>query len=236
MPAHPLDADVAALGAAGFLRLVRTPAGPGWHACVDLLDVEGALLAWTVRVTGWLRRTYGGEPHPSVAPTYLMGWYLDAVARAGATWLVRRHRVPDLGPAHLALHETPGGWPDAVAVSSTRFRCLPDDPASDHPDALALADDAALLAAYEEQVRAHAAAFHHAFRPAVPTGSRQRWGMVDDVLEACLWTARRDAGVAAGRLGTRRSCCFAYRVDPALLCDRCPRRAEGGPGRAVVRP
>lgn len=227
MPSHPLDADVASLRGAGFLRLERSAAGAGWLRCADLVAGPDALDAWTARVSGWLRRTYGDEPHPSVAPTYVMGWYLDALARTGATWVVRRGRLPDLGPQDLALHETPGGWPDAVAVGASRFRCLRQDPAAAHPDAVVVADEHALLAALDEQVRAHAAAFHRAFAPGVATGSRQRWGMVDDVLEACLWTARRDAGLATGPLGTRRSCCFAFRVDPALLCTRCPRRAEG---------
>ncbi len=75
----------------------------------------------------------------------------------------------------------------------------------------------------------HAAAFHEVFRPAVKTGSRQRWGMVDDVLEASLWAARQLAGRPPGRLGLRRSCCFAYQVDPSLLCERCPRRARCTP-------
>lgn len=229
-PPHPLDADVAALGTAGFLRLERHARGPGWSRCVDLVSGPDPLDAWTARTAAWLRRVHGTEPHPSVAPTYVMGWYLDAVARVGATWVVRRRRLPDLGPDGLALHETRGGWPDAVAVSSARFRCLPDDPAAGHRDALPVPDGDALVAAYEEQVRAHAAAFHRAFRPAVATGSRQRWGMVDDVLEACLWVARSDAGLPAGRLGTRRSCCFAYRLDAALLCSRCPRRADGAAG------
>jgi hypothetical protein len=224
VPSHPLDADVAALRGAGFLRLERAPAGPGWLRCADLVAGPDALDAWTGRVAGWLRRTHGAEPHPSVAPTYLMGWYLDALARTGATWVVRRGRLPDLDPDDLALHETPGGWPDAVAVGGSRFRCLPDDPMAAHPDAVVVADTDDLLAALDARVREHAAAFHHAFRPPVAIGSRQRWGMVDDVLEACLWSARRDAGVPAGRLGTRRSCCFAYRVDPVLLCHRCPRR------------
>jgi len=228
---HPLDQDAAALRGVGFLRLERVPpAGEsGWLACADLVDPSGgtaALDAWTARITRWLRGAYRTEPHPSVAPTYLMGWYLDAVARAGATWVVLRGRLPDLDPAVLALHETPGGWPDAAAVGAVRFRCLPDDLDAGSPGATVVPDRAALLAALAAAVREHAAAFHEAFRPPVRTGSRQRWGMVDDVLEASLEAARQLAGRPPGALGLRRSCCFAYRVDPALLCERCPRRAR----------
>jgi hypothetical protein len=226
-PPHPLDADVRALRGLGFLRLERVPppGEGGWLACADLVDGPDALDAWTRRVADGLRRTHRREPPPSVAPTYLMGWYLDAVARAGATWVLVRGRLPDLHPSVLALHETAGGWPDAVAPQGTGFSCLPGDPAADHPAATVLPDPRALHAALGDAVRAHAAAFHAAFHPPVKTGSRQRWGMVEDVLEASVWAARQLAGLPPGPLGTRRSCCFAYRVDPALLCTRCPRLA-----------
>lgn len=226
MSPHPLDDDVRALRGVGFLQLERVPSAgeSGWLACADLVEGPQALDAWTRRVAACLRRAHRRDPAPSVAPTYLMGWYLDAVARAGATWVLVRDRLPDLDPSVLTLRESPGGWPDAVAVAAWRFRCLPEDPAADHPGAVVVPDRAALLAALDVEVREHAAAFHQAFDPPVKTGGRQRWGMVDDVLEACLWEARQLAGAPPGPLGMRRSCCFAYRVDPALLCDRCPRR------------
>lgn len=226
MPSHPLDQDEALLRGRGFLRLVRQiPVGErGWHRCTDLLDGPGPLDAWTARVARWLRSTEGREPHPSVAPTYLMGWYLDAVARTGATWLELCDRLPGLGPDDLALHETPGGWPDAVAVTGSSFRCPPEDPDAGHPDA-DVVPASALRPALREAVEAHARVFHTAFRPAVKTGSGQRWGMVEDVLEASTWAARDLAGARPNPApGVRRSCCFAYRVDPALLCERCPRR------------
>lgn len=233
MPPHPLDEDVRALRRVGFLRLERVPPPdePGWLACADLVEGPEALDAWTRRVAAGLRRAHRREPPPSVAPTYLMGWYLDAVARAGATWVLVRGRLPDLDPSALALRETPDGWPDAAAVTATRFGCLPGDVAADHPGASVVPDRTALLAALDAAVREHAAAFHQAFRPPVKIGSRQRWGMVDDALEACLWAAGQLSGEPMAPLGMRRSCCFAYRVDPALLCERCPRRLDHPPRR-----
>lgn len=238
MPPHPLDQDTALLRGRGFLRFERTvpDGGRGWHRCADLvqgpdpLDGTHPLDAWTARVERWLHGTGGRAPHPSVAPTYLMGWYLDAVARTGSTWLELCGRLPGLGPADLALHETPGGWPDAVAVTGRAFRCASGDPDADHPDAVLSHD---LRADLRAGVEAHARVFHAAFRPSVKTGSRQRWGMVEDVLEASTWAARDLARARPNPLpGVRRSCCFAYRVDPALLCGRCPRRVrQVGPGR-----
>ncbi len=232
MPPHPLDQDAAVLRGRGFLRWERSvPDGErGWHRCEDLLDGPAPLDAWSARVGRWLRRTGSAEPHPSVAPTYLMGWYLDAVARAGATWLELCGRLPSLAPADLAVHETPDGWPDAVAVTGAAFRCATDDPDAAHPDAAVSHD---LRADLRAGVEAHARVFHAAFRPAVKTGTRQRWGMVEDVLESTTWAARDLARTRPNPLpGVRRSCCFAYRVDAALLCGRCPRRVRhAGPAR-----
>lgn len=244
-PARPLDADVARICASGtYLPVARTdqPLPSPWLPCTDLLTT-GGLPAWTGRIRARLVATHGQAPHPSVAPTYAMGWYLDAVARTGATWFGLCERVPDLLPAALALHENAGGWPDAVAVRSDRFWCLPHDDAASHPDAVVLPDRQALGLHLVMAVRAHAALFHAAFTPCVSIGSRQRWGMVDDVLEAALWAGgelrgdpaagQADAAALVGPNPTRvrRSCCFAYRLDEAFLCTRCPRRLRSRAAR-----
>ncbi len=247
-PAHPLDVDAVRICASGtYLPVTRTdrPLGLPWRSCTDLLTVPGALDAWNGRIRARLDGTHGRPPHASVAPTYAMGWYLDAVARTGATWFGLCERVPDLSPPALALHENPGGWPDAIALTANRFWCLPHDDEASHPDALVLPDRRALGLQLVTAVRAHAVLFHAAFTPAVRIGSRQRWGMVDDVLEAALWAAgglRNDpaagqadatALVGANPTRMRRSCCFAYRLDEALLCTRCPRRLRSRSAHGV---
>ncbi len=246
---HPLDADIALMArmvARGlYLPVVRVGsgaglprpegAGRGWHHCVDLLQDRRRLDDWLDAVAADLARTHRRPPPAQVPATYVMGWYLDAVARVGATWSGLVRRVPDLSPQSLSLHLSRGGWPDGVALSGTRFACLPDDPAVTHPDAQVVDDLPALAATLRERVTGHAESFHAAFRPGVKIGSRQRWGMVDDVLEAAAWAAgtlRGDPGagvvdaealVGANPSRRRRTCCFAYRLDDSLVCSRCPR-------------
>lgn len=245
---HPLDDDVARLAALVprglYLPVVRgwstgpqpSAPGTGWHACADLLADPEALPGWQDAVARQLERAHGRPAPTQVPPTYVMGWYLDAVARVGATWLGAATRVPGVGVGDLALHLSAGGWPDGAALLRTRFRCLPDDPAAGHPDAEVLPDRPALTEALRADLDRHARAFHNAFAPDVAIGSRQRFGMVDDVLEAAAWAAgeltgdpgagRADAEALCGPNPTRvrRTCCFAYLLDPALLCLRCPRR------------
>ena len=107
-------------------------------------------------------------------------------------------------------------WPTASRIGP-RFRCAADHPAAAHPDAVGCAG-AELRPAVISAVREHAAVFFDAFEPGVRTSSRQRWGMVDDYLDVALAGSAPEAG------DRRRSCCFAFRLDEALLCSRCPRR------------
>lgn len=214
---HPLDDAAARLRRGGDWMSLYGPGdpvdGPGWRPGTDQLQ---ELQVWLDQVRGWLESTAGGPVHESVAPTYLTGWYLDALARTGGRWLREAGIVPDLSAGALWLQRQV--WPTAARVGRCRFRCAPDHPAAGHPDAQ-VCEPAALHAAMLRAVHTHAGLFFDSFEPGVPTSSRQQWGMLDDCLDAAL---RNSPPPASAR---RRSCCFAFRVDPALLCRRCPRRA-----------
>lgn len=245
--AHPLDDDATAIRAAGGwlnvfgpgeVEVLTTGSAPAWHRADDLIaDLSG----WQRTIEADLRRRYpGSPPHPSVAPTYLMGFYLDAVARTGALWLGLRARVPELSVAGLWLELAPGGWPNSTGVAAHPFACLPDDPAATHPQARVVADRPTLLGEYRRAVARCVEPFQAAFAPGVKIGSRQRRGMLADVVETAVWQAGDLRGTPSARLvaaeeaealvgpnpSRRRSCCFAYRLEPALLCTRCPRRAR----------
>jgi ferric iron reductase protein FhuF len=54
-------------------------------------------------------------------------------------------------------------------------------------------------------------------------GSRQRWGVVDDMWVAALRLARGAAGESVGPQPTRVSCCFIYALPGMRECAACPR-------------
>ena len=61
------------------------------------------------------------------------------------------------------------------------------------------------------------------FAPDVVMGSRQRWGVVDDVWRTAVRLADGAAGVAVGPAPQRTSCCFIYVLPGMRECASCPR-------------
>lgn len=164
MSAGPLARTLAALPAVEELRVVAgLPADDtGWLPATDLHG--------TPRLDGLLGRVHehvvalvpaGRRPDvpATVAPAYLLEWYLWAVCSAAALPFVHARRVPSLAPDAVALQLADEGWPDAVALLSPTFACLPGDPDADHPDARVVAGVAALRAALRGEVTTHADAF-----------------------------------------------------------------------------
>ncbi|MEJ5944260.1 (2Fe-2S)-binding protein [Pseudokineococcus basanitobsidens] len=243
------------------LRVGPLPAAPGWVTLRDAL-APAAVDRWVAVAQaglGRLRTTGpGGHPGPvppQVAPTYVLGWVLDALAWAGGVPYGLVRRVPPLGLQRVGVHRAaPLGQVDAVVLLAPAGTGPTDDREHDGrgDDASAAALGAGLAAAGR--------AVEAAWRPPVRVGSRQRWGLladaVDDVL-AATGAARGDAaaGVAdadavlrgapeplrgrtratadpgrgvAAWTRERRSCCFAYAVDRALVCSTCPRLRRRG--------
>jgi FhuF 2Fe-2S C-terminal domain len=174
-----------------------------------------------------------GRVPPAVAPSYLFGWYVWAVACAAAVTWVAARRVPRLHPASVALHLTGSGWPDAVAVLAPGFACLPDDPEAGHRDARPAADGPALRAALLAEVDAHVEAFTAAWGRRGGRGPHSLRALATDALVAAVLTATPGArglveaeallpgGPVPPRL--RISCCLAYAVPGAQTCATCPR-------------
>jgi hypothetical protein len=205
--AHPVAELGRRLGTAlGWMRLHHgLPAAPGWLRCDELLADPRHLPGWLSDVTAAVTRAEGVPPPPVTPASYLMGWYLGVPAYAGALAFGLARRVPVLDPAAMAVHVGAVGYADGVALLADRFACLPDDPAADHPDADVVPDEAALATVLRERVAGHARAFHAAYAPDVKIGSRQRWGMLTDVLDEALWTSGTvrgdpEAGIADAAL------------------------------------
>ncbi|MER7073777.1 (2Fe-2S)-binding protein [Terrabacter sp. NPDC000476] len=61
------------------------------------------------------------------------------------------------------------------------------------------------------------------FAPEVRMGSRQRWGVVEDLWSGTVRRARGAAGQSVGPEPTRVSCCFIYALPGMRECAACPR-------------
>ncbi len=208
----------------------RHPPDPGWVRCSDVLADPEALPRWLDGVARAVAGQNGGWEPPLVTPaSYLMAWYLDIPAYAGGLAFGVTRRVPELRPESLAVHLDPGGWPDGVALLGDRFACLPDDADADHPAADVVPDEAALGRVLRERVTAHAAAFHAVYRPDVKIGSRQRWGMLTDVLDTALWSSGRDDGEEDR--GVRDAAIVLDRTHPPLTSGSRIYRLVDGRGR-----
>ena len=66
------------------------------------------------------------------------------------------------------------------------------------------------------------------YAPDVRMGSRQRWGVVEDMWDTAVRLARGAAGESVGAEPTRVSCCFIYALPGMRECASCPRSRRGG--------
>ena len=173
----------------------------GWTRCDTALADERFLTGWRERTAAVLTAERSCVPAPVTPATYVMQWYLSVPAYVGGLAYSLARRVPDLSPGALAFHRVDGfRHSDAVALLGDRFTCLPGDPDASSPRARVVPDETALAAVLRSELVAHAEAFFAAYRPGVRTSSRQRWGMVTDLLDGALWVggesrAQRQAGL-----------------------------------------
>lgn len=166
---------------------------PGQTCVPEQTDVLGR-----PRVPGRARvpeKTTGG---------YVLQWYLVVPSYLGSVLFHSARRVPSLSPRQLSFR-LDAAVVREVALRPGRFWCLPDDPDAGHPDAVPVADEAALGAVLRHQVIAHAARFLTVYDPMVRFGSRTQWAAVTDVLDSGLLLAGRSfgspqAGAADARL------------------------------------
>ncbi|WP_299038195.1 (2Fe-2S)-binding protein [uncultured Pseudokineococcus sp.] len=260
--AGSLAAALAAVAPLARERVVHVldelPQGPshgtGWVALADAL-APGEVERWVaVADAGLAAMVRRGSPVPGqVAPTYVLGFVLDALAQAGGTPYALLRRVPDLDLARVAVRRAaPLGQPDAVALLAGGSWCLPGDRAAERAGARPAAGQDDLAAVLGRELVGAARAVERAWTPRVRVGSHQRWGLLADAVDGvlgALGAARGDVAAGAadsdrvlsraphplrrpGRVRTcgsegwtraRRSCCFAYAASPALLCRTCPR-------------
>lgn len=181
--------------------LPRVPAEARWVGCAELLADAGGFGTWRAELAGWLADTYGEAPERTTAG-YVLSWYLFVPGYLAGLLFHHERRVPSLRPEELAFRAaTPRPHPDAVAVTSPEFVCLPDDPAAGTPHATVVGTEEALAAVLRGRFTAHAARFVAAFGPTVRFGRHTLWAAATDALDGALWLAGRYGGdEAAGVL------------------------------------
>lgn len=172
-----------------------------WVTCARLLAESGGFDRWRAGLARWLVRQYGEAPDRTTAG-YVLTWYLWVPGYLGALLFHHERRVPSLRPEDLAFRMgEPRPHPDAMAVLSPRFACLPDDPAAGTAQATVVPDERALAGVLRGRFIAHAARFIAAFGPTVRFGRHTLWAAATDALDNSLWLAGRYGGdEAAGAL------------------------------------
>jgi hypothetical protein len=175
------------------LRLYLGPPPGDWIRCTDLLaDLAG----WAGRIAEWLTFEYGEAPDRVVAG-YLLSWYLTVPAKVGALLFHIARRVPDLGPADLAVRFGEVPQPVAVALLSERFACRADDPGATLAEATPVPDDVTLAALLRERYAAHTAGFLTELTAAVRglrLGRHTLWASATDALDGACWRVGQALG------------------------------------------
>ncbi|MDE2781246.1 MAG: hypothetical protein OXI91_16450 [Chloroflexota bacterium] len=139
---HPLTTSMArAQDLGGFFALPRqTPGDEDWTPARELFQADDQML-------GELVATYGQRAWDSsnrhVAGSAFLVAYLSRVVFPLVGQYVLEQRVPDVSLGNLAFHWN-GPAIDATGLKSLKFAALPEDAAAAHPDAMVVADEAAL--------------------------------------------------------------------------------------------
>ena len=226
-----------------------TTTEPGWMPATHLLDdaatLERALLA-VGREVGSTRR--------DVQASLLLESYAWRLALPLAGALVAESRIPRTGPDGVALRLTDDGLPDAIRLLHGGFVALPEDPATQHPDADVVSDRDGLDVCLANVLIAHFDPFVQTLNAASGRSRRALWRTVADRTA----TALLYAGLAVDRVATadaaarralahpplefppryteigkravhlRHGCCLWWRTAAATTCPTCPLRVARG--------
>lgn len=222
---------------------------PGWMPATRLLDdaatLESALMA-VGREVGSTRR--------DVQASLLLESYAWRLALPLAGALVAESRTPRAGPDGIALRLDGDGLPEAIRLLDGGFVALPDDPATQHPDADVVPDRDGLDVCLANVLIAHFDPFVQTFNAASGRSRRALWrtvadrtatallyaGLASDRMAAADATARRTLAhpplqfppryteIGNRAVHLRHGCCLWWRTAAATTCLTCPLRVARG--------
>jgi len=196
-------APAAALGA-------PPTAGDGWVPAAALLGEDDA-----PREALLARAAADAGPRRDVAATLAAQGVAWALAAPAVAAVVLRRRLPGLTAERTALR-LGDGWVPTAAGLGGEVRVLPADPLAGAPDAVPVADEAALLDALWTDLEALLARLLAGLSRATRRPERALWRVAHDAVASAFLTA----GEAAGRREDARALWHA-------AAGRAPARLRG---------
>ena len=196
---------------------VTLSGSPATVWCADVMAHVRAgadpLAPWRAALRRQMEQRHGVAVAPHVPAAFVLQWWCEVVATpiAYAAELGPWVLLPDA--AGLGFELAPGLNPHRIVVD---------------PELTSLDVDGD-----EERRRVRGRAAYGdlvsdvvtAYAPEVRIGSRQRWGVVDDMWATATRLARGAAGHSVGPEERRVSCCFIYALPGMRECAVCPRGA-----------
>lgn len=199
MTAHPIEQTLAFIARAGgrYELMLGTPEGDGWFCPADLGQPDHptyAMLAEQVHAReGGVTRRYTG--------LLIYSRCVWMLAYLGLTSFLTARRLPELDLTTLRFHWNPGGWIDKIALGTSHFYALPDDPDAAHADVTRLENVSTLRELFGQRFEDAVACLAPAFRAQSGMGPASLWAAASD---ACSYTA-----IATLQALRREDCCDA---------------------------
>lgn len=198
MTLAPLQTTLDVLAQAGAYYTVTLHApeeSAGWFCPAALIDPQSATFAWLAA------SVRAKQPEASRRYIGLLIYtrcvYLLAAACLNSALMTRR--VPAVDWTTIRFHWNDGGWIDAMALGTTAFYALPDDPDAAHADAQVLSCEDMLRDTFRQRYEAAIASLIPAFRAQSGMGAAALWAVASD---ACANTTIH----ATKKLGNPETC------------------------------
>ncbi|MEV8321186.1 (2Fe-2S)-binding protein [Streptomyces sp. NPDC059900] len=161
----------------------QAPQGGGWVTASRLAEGGAGLDAFLAWDEAQVQKDYGQAGRPDVIASFALHRYAwPATLLFTVPWFLLR-RVPRFPVQNVSYERTLG----RLAVRSTGFACLPDDPAATLPGAHVVPDEEALRAEVRGAVAEHLGPLLDAFGPRMRRRSRALWSLATDEIVEGLW-------------------------------------------------
>ena len=160
-----------------------------WALATELADLPSPRLEWSLRRVG----IHCGTADRLVMTSRFFSSYVWQLAVAALGCYLTSRRVPDLSAENVAVHVGDDGRVDEVRFLGGGFAVLACDLMAEHPDAVVVADLAALRELLVGRMTTgHLEELILALQAQNGLGTRALWAAVEDrCLGALLWLARR---------------------------------------------